>query len=1030
MSFDEKIAWKLVDNSVTSRMIDNSFIHKFVLSRIRKRTKILNTELKRYGVRNYKEYVDLKTTLSRNLVEDNDTDNTGYLSDILDYNIIYNNTAARNKYIAENTNKYFHISDEQFVANKNQKNKQDKNRLQTKHNTKKPSKLQLSSKKHINIGWQSIIKKNRNTLDCPHNVTQINASNDEENFFKGEDHQDYLVQSNNISLYSISDSEDNIISGIMKSENKQKQNNENSNIITNELSFQNDVIFSGMKSIVNNVSQNVSQNDKEQNTSLNESNIELQSLDYKINSSKSTNSETNIVLKLEDSNELTEINENSITIKNFNNIHVNRRSLENVRKNLISVLEETDSTNNNNKNIKKNETKNELNCDQPFLDLINSNTSIRSSTPLKKTQIEVINMQNSLSNTLFINQEKHCTHIEDLQNKFVEHKQSNLKSPTSFLIDIAEEILVSPYQCKKITIQKETDKLENSKQDMKETHLKYYDNDLENSKKQNNRKTEITEKFSIKMKNSSQLNQTDKNTKLIYSISQEDEVDKIKEDNINVVKSENSCNIQIQQLISSKKNRIKNGHLKSCDNIVEEENSKEVMKSKKQKINTSQLDKDKNKQISSINHEDKMQSTKPKDLYDSQRKQLPSLKKSPIKSKYSESNILKMQDNRKVSESSSEKEEAKNLSRCSEIDKNTDRYLINHKDEMNFMKSEDLYNTQKQQLPTVIYNKLINKQCKIINEKIDDIDNMEKIDNTDSGTNIINEDIPVKNNILMNSSINCDVDNWQKEMANTKEINDISMTLETDIEEDNTNYLSPQSKKRLQQQATLNLVVYSESSENDDDETKLSIESSKNRIDSSHINYSDKDNIFENDETTHASKKTDINDSCNTESYENIHLSNKETVLVSEEITESCSPILQEKVKKKTKYKVLCNNKNKKSTHKTQNFENIYNDKSSLLVKKNSIYNKNNQRNEANNYDGETKLSIEFSKNRVDNPRINHNDKDSIFENDETSHISKKTNNECKFVNESKRERSTTRNSYVKPDISFYYKPRNVNSSK
>jgi len=1033
MSSHEKIAWKLVDNSVTSRMIDNSFIYKFVPSRIQKRTKILNTELKRYSVRNYKEYVNLKTTLLQNLVENNDTDNSGDLSDILDYDIIYNNTAARNEYIAKNSNKYFHISDKEFVTNKNQRNKQDKNRQeQTKCNTKKPSKLQLSSKEHINIGWQSIVKKD-NTLDSLHNVTQTNASNDEENFFKDEDHQDYVVQSNNISLHSISDSENNIISDTMKSENGQRQNDENSNIVTNKLSSQSNVIFNKTKSIVDNASQNY----KEQNISLNESNTE-QNTCYKINSSKSTISETNIVFKLEDSNELNEINENSITMKNFNNTHVNRRSLENVRKNLISVLEETDSTNNNNKNIKKNKTKDELNCDQSFLDFINSDTSIQSSTPLKKTQIEVINTQNSLSNALFINQQKYCTHVKDLQNKSIEHEQLNLKSPTSFLIDIAEEILVSPCQCKKITIQKETDKLKNSK-DIKETHLKYYDNDLENNKKQNNKKTE---KFSVKMKNFSQLNQTDKDTKLIYSISQEDEVDKTKEDNINLkVKSENSCNIQIQQLISSKENCIKNEHLKSYD-IVEEENSKEVTKSsKKKKINnSSKLDKDKNKEIYSINHEDKIQSTKPRDLYDSQRQQLPSLKKSSIKSRYSESNILEVQNDRKINESS-EEEEAKDLSRCSEIDKNTERHLINHKDEMNFMKSGDLHNAQKQQLPTIIHSKLINKQSKIINEKIDDIDNMEKINNSDSDTNIINEDIPVKNNILMNSSINCDINNWQKGMANTKEINDISMTLETDIEEDNTNYLSPQSKKRLQQQATLNLVIYNESSENDDDETKLSIESSKNRIDSSHTDHTDKDNIFENDETIHTSKKTDINGPCNTESCEDIHLSSEETILVSEEITEY-STILQEKVKKKIKHKVLSttkficennlfnNKKNKRSAHKIQNCENICNDKSSLLDKENNIYNKNNQRDKANNYDdNETKLSIESSKNRVDSSHIiNHSDKDNIFENDEITYVSKKT--ECKFVNVSKHERSTTRNSYTKPNISFYYKPHNVNNSK
>ncbi|RLU14987.1 hypothetical protein DMN91_012874 [Ooceraea biroi] len=939
----EAITWITVDNNVTDRMIDNSFIHKVRWSQIRKRTKILNAELKRHGVKNYKQYVHLKTTLLRDMAEDTDTDNID-LSDV-DYDVIHSTPAARTKYIAkyktENLNKYILNSEEDFQPVKRKKSVKRKSKSSQTSDKSKPSRTESkepsksqSPKKHANICWK-IIKNNKDTSYTFHTATQASASNDEENLFKDENH-DYLeARSNNRSLTLFN----------MKSRGgRTRKNDENCNVVVDELCSPNDGIFNKKKPVVENGPQNYTAQD----ASLNKSNIESRRSHNNMHLSKSTNLESSyntsdIVLKWEDSftNELTEIsNEDLINTKNFSNKRMTRKSsqVESVRKNLISVLEEMDSTRNDKDGVKKNKSvKDQSNCDQSPPAVISFS---RSSAPLKTSQINVTDVQGSLSSVLLPNQRKCPTNDEDLESRLVENEQSNLKSPTSFLADIAEEILTSPRTNKKITAQKEVKavKLGNSKQDMKEKHTRCHDSGLEDSGEENSKEAGT---FSDEMRNSSRLDQNDKDARQMKPVTQEDKT----EEDTDFVKSKSPRNIEIR--LSSEESCIKDRHSKSYDDIVKGQESKEMRKSPKKINNSSKLNKDKDA-------ESKRHSTKSEESYDSQEQRLLSPRRSPTRSKCTKShdnNNLGMQNGRKVSESSLE-EEVKDPLRSNEVDKNAEIYSVNnsHKDETDFVKSED--SPKQQSLPKITCTELINKKYKIINKNSNDVDsNIKKTDNVDNNIDIISADVPIKNATLIACSpaINDDADSWPKKMANTGEINnDVSMTLETD-EEDNTTYLSPQSKKRLQQQATLNLIVYSESSESDD-ENNVTIERPKRRIDSSDESHSSEDDTPKNDETTYASKENDINGSRSKDSDEDT--SSEETTPVSEEINKSNSTgIMQERMKKKTvspakltsEDNFLKSNGDENSLEKTQNCGNVYNDESSLLDKEN-IYNKNKQR--------------------------------------------------------------------------------------
>lgn len=85
------------------------------------------------------------------------------------------------------------------------------------------------------------------------------------------------------------------------------------------------------------------------------------------------------------------------------------------------------------------------------------------------------------------------------------------------------------------------------------------------------------------------------------------------------------------------------------------------------------------------------------------------------------------------------------------------------------------------------------------------------------------------------------------------------MEEEEEEEEDNAmSYVSPRTKKRLQQQARLNLIVDSDSSESDNKNESRVIENSKSYIDSSDTSYNE-DERFKNAKKNSVSEENSTN---------------------------------------------------------------------------------------------------------------------------------------------------------------------------
>lgn len=208
---------------------------------------------------------------------------------------------------------------------------------------------------------------------------------------------------------------------------------------------------------------------------------------------------------------------------------------------------------------------------------------------------------------------------------------------------------------------------------------------------------------------------------------------------------------------------------------------------------------------------------------------------------------------------------------------------------------------------------IFNKKYKIIDKS-----NIEIIDN--NNTDIIKENTPTKKSTLIHSPdvIDHNIENWQ-EVINTEEID--APALETDNEEIN---ISPQTKKRLQQQARLNLVVNSDSSESDDE--CVTNKTSRKQINSLDTNRCNKDDKLKND-TNYTSKQTVISRD------EDIYISKEATLVPTEVNLDSTN--MKEEIKKTpeslTRHTYENNDLFQSATSKNllkkaQYYENVHND--------------------------------------------------------------------------------------------------------
>ncbi|XP_043788818.1 putative leucine-rich repeat-containing protein DDB_G0290503 [Apis laboriosa] len=165
-----EITWKLVPNTVASRMIDFSLIHKLVPSRkIRQRNKAMNIAIKQFqSLKSYSQYIKMKTSILRNLSDDSETDdNVSFTED--DYSILYKSDLSLTDYIMQMSNKNEKYTYEsEFETNKDN--------IVSNSKTKKTyvEKRKRKSSETINLGWQKIIKKRIKDSSFETKKTNIN----------------------------------------------------------------------------------------------------------------------------------------------------------------------------------------------------------------------------------------------------------------------------------------------------------------------------------------------------------------------------------------------------------------------------------------------------------------------------------------------------------------------------------------------------------------------------------------------------------------------------------------------------------------------------------------------------------------------------------------------------------------------------------------------------------------------------------------------------------------------------------------
>lgn len=731
MFSEEYIGWSVTDNFVKDRMIDNSLTYKFASSsKIRQRTKTLNVKIKKYGVKDYKHYVKLKTNIIRSLIEDTETDISDNLSDT-DYNMIYS-SLLQSKGSVDDSEIYI-STEEDFKKQTNTKLKE--NVKNTKASTSKKKLLQATcdvsvSKEHIS--WQKVTKKNEDISHLSNNQACIN---NDENTFKN--NNDYLkAQVNNQSLSQQSDSQNNTFS-ITKSINE----NVNKSYIDSSVSESNSpecAIFNEITSDESEI-----QNYIEQNAVTSKSGTKLEQTlpnslsKYQASSYKSINLEniegsdngTNIVTELENNNshKLAEADDkNLVKLKNYSNTYESHKSklLKNVRRNLISVLDKTKLMNND-KDIEKNKNKEDrLNDDQLLV-------PITSSTP-KETRTKVF--KNLSPNISSLDQQKDFEFDKNLQDKFDKIERSDRKNST--IVDITE--MLSPQQFEKIA-NIETVVLKKSKKDI--------NNILEKQEEEFSKEDE---------RNSFQLDP------IKEEVSLTDQESKMKS-------TKAVENIKKQQS-SPKENHTKNVHSKSCSNILEKQDGREEF-SKGKVTNSLQLnDVDKDTEINLIKHEDKNDlsnqslcsdkkehSTESKDRCNIQMQQLlPKITCSEIiNKKYTI--ISKQDDNISIEKYDINSQEE--ISKAKEIDNNMSTTLEtdNEEDNANYISPENKKRLQQQQrLNLVVSSDSSESEDEYI------IIETSKKHNDDSDTSSCNKDTfenDVTNCEKINTDISCSKDN-------------------------------------------------------------------------------------------------------------------------------------------------------------------------------------------------------------------------------------------------------------------------------
>lgn len=436
------------------------------------------------------------------------------------------------------------------------------------------------------------------------------------------------------------------------------------------------------------------------------------------------------------------------------------------------------------------------------------------------------------------------------------------------------------------------------------------------------------------------------------------------------------------------------------DNILEKQDNKEkeFSKEEEEEKNSFQLnpiDEDIKQKDCFTNQENKTNFVKAEENIEKQQSLSP--KENRAKNAHSKScdNILKEEN---IEEEETSEEKVRHSLLLNEADKDAEIDSINCHDKTLSMELDDSCNIEKQQmcvLPKITCTEIINKKYTIINKEDKDI-------------NIEKNDI-----------------NSQEEISKAEEI-DNNISLETDNEEDNATYISPETKKRLQQQARLNLVVSSDSSPSDDE--YITVETSRKYDDDSDTSSKD---MFVNDKTN--CKETNIGISCSKNN------SNEATSVPIEKKVKVDSPSIKKEIRKQADKTVLLtsctyedNNSstsdtNQNSLKEIQYCANVYNNEDNqnesieagesfqLKISENNI---SSISEESRNQSSRNKSSLLDKENFCDK---------SIQDEDRMTNCISEFGTRCKSRHEENTQVSTNR-SNARLEISCHSRPYNVNN--
>ncbi|XP_076294999.1 uncharacterized protein LOC143216103 [Lasioglossum baleicum] len=165
--------WKIVSNTVTKRMVDSSFVHKLAPSkRLCRRTKVMNTAIKHlHRFKNYKEFIDMKTAILRNLSDDDDTDDNNDLSDT-EYSVLYKSDVDLTTSAIDITTTSIHYSESEYDVS-NYDISDMKNQSPNAERSKNKS-----SSDSVNLGLQKVVKRNVQSTCSPEKNIQESEPNE------------------------------------------------------------------------------------------------------------------------------------------------------------------------------------------------------------------------------------------------------------------------------------------------------------------------------------------------------------------------------------------------------------------------------------------------------------------------------------------------------------------------------------------------------------------------------------------------------------------------------------------------------------------------------------------------------------------------------------------------------------------------------------------------------------------------------------------------------------------------------------